>query len=169
LIVSLIVAMDEKGGIGYENRLPWRLPADLQRFKSVTMGHHLIMGRKTYESIGRSLPGRTTIVITRQVDYPAQGALIAHSLPQALQMAESRGESEAFVIGGGQIFRQALDRAYRIYLTQVHAELQADTHFPILDASKWEALEVSEHLSDERNEYPFTYKVLEKKKEGIGQ
>src|SRR5262252_4069736 len=100
MIVSLIVAMDEAGGIGKDGGLPWRLPSDLKRFKEITMGHHIIAGRKTYESIGKPLPGRQTIVVTRNPDYEAEGSSVVHSLAQAIELARSRGETEAIIIGG---------------------------------------------------------------------
>ncbi|MBE0411613.1 MAG: dihydrofolate reductase [Anaerolineales bacterium] len=168
MIVSLIVALDEKGGIGLEQRLPWRLSADLKRFKSLTMGHHLIMGRKTYETIGKPLPGRTTIIITRNPHYSAPGCsevqcLIAQSLKQALKLASDCGDDEVFIIGGGQIFNQSLQLADRIYLTQVHAEVDADTFFPLLDQNQWSEVKSSYHPADELNQYPTTFKILSRK------
>jgi dihydrofolate reductase len=160
LIVSLIAAMDERRGIGIANRLPWRLPADLRRFKALTMGHHLIMGRKTYESISRPLPGRTTIVVTRNPAYQAEGCLVAHSLEEALEIARSRGENEAFIIGGSQIFSQAIGIADRIYLTRVHAIEEADVFFPEYPEGDWDIIETSHHPADEKNEHPFTFIVL---------
>lgn len=163
MIVSLIVAMDERRGIGFEGRLPWRLSADLKRFKALTMGHHLIAGRKTYESIGKPLPGRTMIVITRDPDYQAEGCLIAHSVDEALALARARGETEAFIIGGAEIYAQTLERADRLYLTQVHAITDADVFFPAFDESAWREQEVSSHEAGEKNQYPSTFKLLVRK------
>jgi dihydrofolate reductase len=168
LIISLIVAMDESGGIGLQQRLPWRLSADLKRFKSLTMGHHLIMGRKTYQTIGRLLPGRTTIIVTRNPDYTAPGCpgvhcLIAQSLQQALALASDRGDEEVFIIGGGQIFKRSLPLADCIYLTQVHAQVDADTFFPTFDENQWDEIESSYHPADELNQYPTTFKILSRK------
>ncbi|HWQ31842.1 MAG TPA: dihydrofolate reductase [Blastocatellia bacterium] len=160
MIVSLIVAMDERRGIGFEGRLPWRLSADLKRFKALTMGHHLIAGRKTYESIGRPLPGRTMIIVTRDPDYQAEGCLIAHSVDEALALARARGETEAFIIGGAEIYAQTLERADRLYLTQVHAITDADVFFPAFDESAWREQEVSPHEAGEKNQYPSTFKLL---------
>jgi dihydrofolate reductase len=140
MIISLIVAMDERGGIGLNNRVPWHIPADLKRFKALTMGHHLVVGRKTYESIGRALPGRTMIIITRSVDYRAEGCLVVSSLPGALRLAKERGETEAFIGGGGSIYAQALPQADRIYLTRVHTEVEADVFFPQWDEKDWRIL-----------------------------
>ena len=127
MIVSLIAALDEAGGIGKDGGLPWRLSADLRRFKALTMGHHLIVGRKTYVSIGRPLPGRTLIVLTRDPTFAAPGCLLAASLEQALALAGRRGESEAFIGGGGEIFAQAMPLAGRLYLTHVHTLAACDT------------------------------------------
>lgn len=163
MIISLIVAMDERRGIGLEGRLPWRLSADLKRFKALTMGHHLIAGRKTYESIGQPLPGRTMIVITRDPDYQAAGCLIAHSVDEALALARSRGETEVFIIGGAAVYARTLERADRLYLTQVHATVDADVFFPAVDASAWREQEVSLHEAGEKNQYPSTFKLLVRK------
>ena len=137
MIVSLIVAMDERGGIGLRNRVPWHLPTDLKRFKALTMGHHLIVGRKTYESIGRALPGRTMIIVTRSKDYRAEACWVVSSLPEALRLAEERGETEAFIGGGGSIYAQALPVADRIYLTRVHVVVEADVVFPVWEEDGW--------------------------------
>jgi dihydrofolate reductase len=157
--VAIIVAADERDGIGYRGRIPWHLPADLRRFKALTMGHHLIMGRKTFESIGRPLPGRTTIVLTRQSDYTADGCRIARSLRDALQIAEDGGETEVFICGGAAVYRDALGVADTLYLTRVHAEFQADTRFPGVDPARWVQDSAELHPSDEKNLYPFTFLV----------
>jgi dihydrofolate reductase len=162
VIISLLVAMDERRGIGVDNRLPWRLSADLQRFKALTMGHHLIMGRRTYESIGRPLPGRTTVVLTRNPAFRPEGCLVAGSLEAALALAEGRGETEAFVVGGSAVFAAALPLAQRIYLTQVHALTPADVFFPAFDRSAWVEREMVYQPADEKNEYAFTFRLLER-------
>jgi len=163
VIISLIAAMDEKRGIGVEGRLPWHLPADLKRFKSLTMGHHLIMGRKTFESIGRPLPGRTTIIVTRDQGFQPEGCLVAHSLETALEFARLDLEDEVFVIGGAEIFVQAIESADRIYLTQVHTSLPADVYFPEYAAEDWQETNSEDHPADEKNHYPFTFKILVRK------
>jgi len=160
--ISLIVAMDERRGIGHRGRLPWRLPADLRRFKSLTMGHHLVMGRKTYASIGRPLPGRTMIVLTRKRDYDPPGCLVVHTLEAALELARQSGDDEVFVIGGGEVFEQALPLADRIYLTRVHAALEADVFFPEYDPEDWHLIR-SEHVpADETNTFASTFQLLER-------
>jgi dihydrofolate reductase len=141
--VSLIVAMDRQRVIGSDGRLPWHLPADLQRFKSLTMGHHIIMGRKTWESIGRPLPGRVSVVVTRNRDYVPSGALRAASLPEALALASA--DSEPFVIGGGQLFREALPWTGRLYLTEVLADFPGDAWFPELPADEWKEMHCEHH------------------------
>lgn len=160
MIISLIVAMDEKRGIGIDGGLPWHLPADLKQFKSLTMGHHIIMGRKTYESIGRPLPGRIMVVITRNPTYQAEGCLIAHSLEQAIEKAQESEEHEAFVIGGGEIFTEAIELADRIYLTLVHANFPVNIYFPEYSPEEWEEVESEFNPADEKNQYPFTFKIL---------
>ena len=160
MIISIIVAMDEQRGIGKQGRLPWHLSADLKRFKRLTMGHHLIIGRKTYESIGRPLPGRTMIVLTRNQRFKAEGCLIATSLKDALAIAEKRGETEAYIAGGGQIFSQTLPLADRIYLTLVNTVTQADVFFPEFDQGDWEVVETSYYPADGQNQYPSTFSLL---------
>lgn len=165
MIISLIVAMDKNRGIGFQNRIPWHQSADLKHFKSITMGHHLIMGRKTYESIGRQLPGRTMIVISHQPGYAAflpEGSLAAGSLKQAISLVKKHGESEVFVVGGGEIFELALPLADRIYLTRVQAEVQADTFFPAFNEREWRAVEILHAGADEKNQFGFTIELLEK-------
>ena len=135
MIVSLIVAASQNGVIGKNNRLPWKLPADLKRFKHLTMGHPIIMGRKTFEAIGKSLPGRTNIVVTHQAGFQACGALAAHSLEEALRLCEN--SQEVFVIGGASIFEQALPLADRIYLTRIHQDFDGDTRLFHLDQTVW--------------------------------
>jgi dihydrofolate reductase len=143
--------------IGRDNALPWRLPADLRRFKRLTLGHHLLVGRKTWESIGRPLPGRTMVVITRRRDYRAEGATIVHSLDQALAIAREAGDDEAFVAGGEQIYREAVGTADRIYLTLVHATVEGDAFFPDCDRSAWVEVEREEREADERNPHAVSF------------
>jgi dihydrofolate reductase len=141
--VSLIVAMARNRVIGRDGRLPWRLPADQQRFKALTMGHHIIMGRKTWESIGRALPGRTSVVVTRNQPYAAAGAAVVGSLSDALTLA--RGDPEAFVIGGAELYGEALPLAGRIYLTDLEGDYPGDTFFPPLVQAEWRVVQREEH------------------------
>jgi len=158
--ISLIAAVDEGGGIGYENDLPWHLRADLQRFKRLTMGHHLLMGRRTYQSIGKPLPGRVMIVLSRDPQYRPEGGLKAGSLEEGIQLAEDRGESELFVIGGAAVFAEIFPRADELHLTRVHTRAQADTWFPEFDPSRWLVAEEIHHQADEENQHPHTYRHL---------
>ena len=163
MIISLIVATDRNGGIGIDTRLPWHLPADLKRFRELTMGHHLIVGRKTFDSIGKALPGRQMIIVTRDRSFYAKDCLVAHSVPEALELARERGEDEVMVGGGGEIYAQSLAAADRIYLTLVEAEVEADAFFPRLDAGEWVERASESHPADEKNAFPFTFKVLERR------
>jgi dihydrofolate reductase len=159
--LSLIVAMTRSGAIGRGGKLPWKLSADLKRFRALTMDHHLIMGRKTFDSLGRALPGRTTIVVTRQAAYPAPAeVLVAGSLDAAQRMAA--GDAEPFVIGGGEIFRQALPRAERIYVTWVEADVAGDTYFPEWNESDWRLVRSEPHAADEKNEYDTTFCIYDR-------
>jgi dihydrofolate reductase len=165
MIISLIVAVDEDWGIGLKNQIPWRLSHDLKRFKQLTMGHHLLMGRKTYESIGYPLPGRTSIVITHQKSFPTPDeftgkVLTAPSFLDGLHMAERRGENELFIIGGGQIYAQAHSRADCIYLTRVHAHCYCDTLFPVLAPEDWIEVHHEDHPADAKNQFSTTFSIL---------
>ena len=160
MLLSIIVAMDQKGVIGINNTLPWRLSADLKNFKAVTMGKPILMGRKTWESIGKPLPGRDNIIITRNPSYSADGAIVFHSLDEALERYSSA--AEVVIIGGHDIFKAALEQSDRLYLTEVHADVEGDTWFPIFDRSEWKAGERLEFAADEKNDYPFSFTVLER-------
>lgn len=162
MIVSMIVAMDEAGGIGKNGGLAWHLSADLKNFKAVTMGHHLIVGRKTYESIGKALPGRTMIIVTHNRNFSAEGCLVTYTLEEALALAEQSGENEVFIGGGGEIFAQALPLAQRIYLTRVHTVADCDVFFPKVDWEEWVEGERLEQAADEQNDHDFTYSVVNK-------
>jgi dihydrofolate reductase len=157
MILSCIVAMAENGVIGRGNTLPWRLSADLKRFKQLTTGHTLIMGRKTFESIGRLLPDRTSIVLTHDRAYAPAGAIVVHSLEEALERCG--GEQEIFAIGGAALFREALPRAQRLYLTRVHADVAGDVHFPDRSLRDWEIIEQTPLPADDKNQYPTTFEV----------
>ncbi len=161
-MISLIVAMDKKRVIGVDNKLPWHLPADLKRFKELTLGHHIVMGRKTFESIGKPLPGRTTVIITRQREYKAEGCLVVHSLDAALLAAAS--DSETFILGGGEIFTQALETADKIYITEIDTEVpRGDAYFPELDRTQWKLLERTECSPDDKNRFRYIFLTYLKK------
>jgi dihydrofolate reductase len=162
VIISIIVAMDENGGIGIHNHLPWRLSKDLKRFKQLTMGHHIIMGRNTFESIGKPLPGRHMIIISRNPSYQAKDCLVLPSLEEALSTARNNGDNEAMICGGASVYTAALPLADRIYLTRVHATLPADTFFPTFDKNNWKIKSTSNYEADEKNEYSTTFQILER-------
>ena len=159
--ISLIVAMTRSGVIGRGGQLPWRLSADLKRFKSLTMGHHLLMGRKTYESLDYPLPGRTIVVITHDRNFHVDGVLTVPSIEQAIDLASL--DSEPFIAGGGKIFEQTIHRADRMYLTRVHAEIEGDAFFPEFDdVTEWILVD-SEHCeADEKNQYPYSFLTYER-------
>ncbi len=158
--LSLIVATDDENGIGKNNQLMWRLPNDLKFFKKVTTGHTIIMGRKTFDSIGRPLPNRRNIVISRQQHLIIEGAEIFPDLESALKTCDS--EHEYFVIGGGEIYRQALPLAQQVYLTKVAAVLQADTFFPVLNAGDWQLVYKDEHQKDSTHAYNYSFLILKR-------
>lgn len=144
--ISLIVAMAHHRVIGVNNTLPWHLPEDLKRFRALTMGHHIVMGRKTYESLGRLLPGRTTVIVTRNKQFRVEGALIAHSLEQAI--AQCQQDEEIFIIGGAELYQQALQHADKLYVTEIDLEVQGDAFFPEIDTTAWVASEKETHASE---------------------
>ena len=154
--------MAENGVIGRGGQLPWHLSADLQRFKRLTMGHTIVMGRKTWESIGRPLPGRRMVVITRQSGYRVEGVEVVGSLDEALALARAAGDDEAFIIGGAEIYRLALPRADRLYMTLVLAEVEGDTKFPDVDWETWARTETETVEADVDNEYPHLFYVFER-------
>ncbi len=163
MILSIIAALDERRGLGFENQMPWHLPADLARFKKLTMGHHLILGRKTYQSIGKPLPGRKMIVLSKNPDYDLDGAQVVSSLQQALQIAREAGENESFVIGGAEIYRLALPVVDRMYLTYVHTVSQADVFFPEVETENWLMICEQELQPDHDNPIGSTFTQLIRK------
>jgi dihydrofolate reductase len=157
--VSIIVATGENNVIGAGGKIPWHLPADFKHFKEVTTGHPIVMGRKTFESIGKPLSGRTNIVITADAGYSAEGCLVAHSLEEALRLAEgAAGGDECFMIGGAQIYALALPKAQTVYLTKVHGAFDGDAFFPKLNEKEWRLVNSETHKKDEKN--PFDYDFL---------
>jgi dihydrofolate reductase len=155
--ISLVAAVADTGVIGRGGALPWRLPADLKHFKTLTTGGTIVMGRRTFESIGRPLPNRRSVIITRQRDYTQPGALVVHSLDEAIQSAA--GESELFIIGGRAIYETALPRADRLYLTRVHGRIEGDVFFPDWNGSDWRLVERRDHPADEKHAYAMTFET----------
>lgn len=160
-IVTLVVAAAEGGVIGRDNRMPWHLPADLARFKQVTMGKPIVMGRRTFASIGRALPGRRNVVVTRDPTFRAEGVTVAHSLDEAL--AACGDAPEVMVIGGGEVYREALPLAHRIHFTRVETVLDGDTRFPDLAPGAWVEVARETRPADERNAYALTFLTLERR------
>ncbi len=159
-MVSIIVAMGRNRAIGRDNQLIWHLPADLKHFKETTMGKPVIMGRKTFESMGKALPGRTNVVVTRKTGFMAPGCLVAGSLGEALGLVSR--EPEVFIAGGGEIYKQAIPLADRMYITIIDHDFDGDTFFPDFDAREWDIAEEKKHEPDERNKYPMVFRTYER-------
>lgn len=161
ILISIIAAMGRNRVIGAGNRLPWRLPADLHWFRETTLGKPLLMGRRTYESIGRALPERLNIVVTRTPDYVAEGCTVVHSIEDALEAAGDY--AEAMVIGGASLYEELLPRARRMYLTVIDANFEGDTVFPPFAPGAWREVERHDHPADEKNPYPYSFIVLDRR------
>jgi dihydrofolate reductase len=160
-MLNILVAADENNGIGKDNQLLWYLPADLKLFKQLSSGHTVIMGRKTYDSIGKSLPNRRNIVVTRQVHLDIPGCEVAHSLQQAIAMCEN--DETTFIVGGAEIYRQAIAQCDRIFLTRVHHQFEADAFFPELDPTIWKEIERKDHPADAKHKFAYSFLVYSKK------
>jgi dihydrofolate reductase len=162
--ISLIAAMGENGVIGAGGRIPWHLPADLKHFKDLTTGHPVIMGRKTFESIGRPLPGRTNIILTHDTGYHREGTMVVSTIDGALVAASAAtGGDEVFVIGGAEIYASFLSRADRIYLTGVAGSFEGDAFFPSLNEAEWRLVGALENKKDEKNAFDYAYLTYERK------
>lgn len=158
-----IVAASENNIIGIKNGLPWKLPNDFKYFKNKTWSMPVIMGRNTFESLKKDLPGRINIVITKKSDWHPKNVFIVHSISDAIEKAKEGDAREIFIIGGGQIFNETMNVVDRIYLTRVHTTLEGDTSYPSLDSAKWKLVKNESHDADEKNNYPYTFEVWEKK------
>jgi len=162
MIISLIAALARNGVIGKDNDLPWSLPDDMKYFMQTTKGHHIIMGRKNYDSIPekfRPLPNRTNIVVTRQKDLDLAGCKVVNSLESAVQIASAASEPELFIIGGSTIYKLGLPIANRLYLTEIDADLDGDTYFPAFNRTEWKEMSRKHHPADERHAYPFDFVI----------
>ncbi|GAB4499964.1 MAG: hypothetical protein OHK0052_15740 [Anaerolineales bacterium] len=157
--IHLLAALDEAFGIGWQGRLPWHLPDDLKRFKTLTMGHCIVMGRKTWQSLGRALPGRTSLVLSRSALPLPQGVVCFADFAKARDWAQQRGESNLFVIGGGEIYAHSLEFAHQLDLTRVHARLPADVYFPRFDVADWQCVAQELHPADDRHPFAFTFET----------
>lgn len=164
LAINLVVAMSRNGVIGRDNQLPWRLPGDMAYFKSVTWGHPILMGRKTFDSIGRVLPGRQNIVVTRQSDWHFEGVHAVQDLPQAFACAReaAEGRGELMVIGGAEIYKQCLPWAVKLFVTRVCADVEGDAFFPNVNWDEWVRVSSEYHNSDERNPYDYSFDVYQR-------
>ncbi|MRG88312.1 dihydrofolate reductase [Salinibacillus xinjiangensis] len=162
-MISLLVAMDRNRLIGKDNDLPWRLPNDLKFFKETTMGHTIVMGRKTYESIGRPLPGRKNVVMTRDPDYQAEGCEVIHSWETIKKWNEESPEREVFIIGGSHLFNDAIHFADRMYITEIDEAFEGDTFFPAFDRSEWELTHKEKGIKNEKNPYDYYYCTYDRK------
>ena len=164
-MIAAVVAIAENGVIGRDNQLIWHLPADLKHFKNCTMGHPMVMGRKTFDSIGKALPGRTTIIVTRDKNYPApENCLVANSVQEALEMGNKLDPEQVSVIGGEQIFAQTLHQTDRIYLTRVHHTFEGDTYFPEINEAEWQEIERQNFEPDEKNKYAYSFIKMARKR-----
>ncbi len=161
--LSAITAIAQNNIIGKDNSLPWHLPADMKFFKKTTMGHAIIMGRKTYESFKKALPGRTNIVITRQSDYTLSDAIVVHSLEEGIEKAKEIEKEEIFILGGAQIFEQSLPLIDRLYLTRIYEAFEGDIQFPDFEVNQWEMTGIEPHEPDEKNKYYYAFQLWEKK------
>jgi dihydrofolate reductase len=160
VILSLIVAVAKNNVIGDGNKLLWHLPADLRHFKALTMGSSIIMGRKTYESIGKPLPGRKNIIVTRSEYFKADGCTVVNSLQEAVDLCQK--ESEVFIIGGGEVYKQAIHAADRIYLTRIYQEFEGEIVFPEINFSEWKLVKYVKHHADEKNAYEYSFAEYER-------
>jgi dihydrofolate reductase len=162
---SIIVARADNRMIGKNNQLIWHMPHDLKFFKTTTSGHYVLMGRKSFESMGKPLPNRLNVIITRNQDYAAEGALVVHSLEAALQLAADQKQEEVFILGGGEIYQQALDKGLvdRIYLTEIKDTFEGDTYFPELDEQQWQEVHREEYQADHLNPHDYAFVTLERK------
>ena len=162
MTVSLIVALSTNRVIGRDGGLPWYLPADLRHFKRTTMGHHLIIGRRTWEEVGKPLPGRDMVVVTRSRNFAPEGVQVVRSVEQALEIAAT--DDEPFIGGGAQIYHIALARDFvdRLYLTRIHTEIEGDTRFPEIDFDRWNLASEEHHEADEKNRFAYSFLVFER-------
>lgn len=162
-MISFIVAAAENNVIGKDNQLPWHLPNDMKYFKNQTWGMTVIMGRKSLESLGKPLQGRKNIVVTRNKDWKREGAEVAHSIDEAIELAKKTGANEIFIIGGAEIFKAAMPVAGRIYLTRIHHKFEGDAYFPEVEESQWQLVQSRFCNADDKNQYPHTFQVWERK------
>lgn len=166
MIISQIAALAQNRVIGRNNDLPWKLPDDMKFFMNTTKGHHVVMGRKNYESLHekyKPLPNRVNIVVSRQKDYHAPGCQLVHNISDAIEIARKAGEPELFIIGGAEIYKQSLSQSNRLYLTEIHASIEGDTFFPEVSKSEWKEVSRIPHSADDRHAYAFDFVIYERR------
>lgn len=164
VVISAILAMSENRVIGLDNQLPWHLPADLKHFKTLTTGHPIIMGRKTYQAIGKALPNRTNIILTRDATFTAPDCIVTTSAEEALESAKEIETVEIFIIGGAEIYKIFFPYIQRIYLTQIHQQFEGDTYFQALNPNEWREVARADHVADEKNPYAYSFVALERRR-----
>ncbi len=162
MIISHIVAASENNVIGNNQDLPWKLPDDMRFFVKTTKGHHILTGRKNFETFGKALPHRVNMIITRDTSFSANDAIVFHDIQSAIQHAKDNGETELMIIGGGEIYRQTLKLTDRIYLTKVHTEMDGDTYYPNLDKEHWNLISEEYHSKDEKHAFAFSFQLWER-------
>jgi dihydrofolate reductase len=162
MLISFVVAAAKNNAIGKDGKLPWHLPADLRYFKNITWGMPVLMGRKTFEAMGKVLPGRKNIVLTKQPGWKAKGVITVKNMEDALFVAKQTDALELMVVGGGEIYKSLIEKAKRIYLTRVEAEPEADTFFPVLDPMQWHLMSSKNHQADEKNPFNYSFQVWER-------
>ena len=160
--ISIIVAVDENNLIGKGGSLPWHLPADLKHFKEVTMGHHILFGQTTYESIDHPLPGRTNIILSDIPNYKSKGCVVVGSPKEAIEYAKAEDENELFICGGAMVYKTFLPLSDKVYMTKIHHKFEGDIYFPKIDMKKWKVVSKESHKPDEKNKYPCEFQILER-------
>lgn len=162
--ISAIVAASKNWVIGKDNEIPWYVPNDLRYFRRMTLGHHIILGRKNYESIGKPLPKRTNLIISRDTNFEAPGCHVFNSIDEAIKFAKKNKEDELFICGGGQIYIQTMDKVDKLYFTEIEAVIEGDVYFPEIDPSEWELISTERNQADDRHEYGYNFMIYERKK-----
>ena len=162
MVLSLLVAADENNLIGKDNKLPWHLPADLKYFKNLTWGMPILMGRKTFDSIGKPLAGRKNMIITRNKDWQQEGVVVVYTIDEAIEVAKKEDVKELFIIGGAEIFNTSITTADRIYLTRIHHSFEGDVYFPAISKEEWQLVKEVQGKKDEKNPYDFTFQTWER-------
>jgi len=164
MIISAIVAASKNWVIGKNNEIPWYIPNDLRYFRRMTLGHHIILGRKNYESIGKPLPKRTNLIVTRDTNFEAPGCLVVHSVEEAIAIAKKNKEEELMICGGGQIYAQTMPLVEKLYFTEIEAVVDGDVYFPEIDESEWDLISTERNQADDRHEYGYNFMIYERKK-----